>query len=368
MNVLLFFTFGVSLEDWKDKGFLDREIKYYNKLYEKNIKFTFITYGDGSDLELINKIDSKIEIIPIFKNFKVKNKFLKFLYSLFFVIKNKKNISKFDYFKTNQNYGSWLAVFASLFNKKKIISRCGYDLFHFSLLKKNPLKIIASYLICFLIYKKSNRIIVPTLYYYNFIKKYFLLKNQNIEVIPNYVDTLIFKDLKYKKNNNKILFVGRLEKQKNILNILNGLRDSNFCLDILGNGSLKDKIITKAKKINTKVNFINKSYTNNEMPTLLNNYNYLILFSLYEGNPKILLEAMSCGLCVIGSDTYGINDIIESEKNGLLFKLSDYNKICNKIETLDFFKLTEIKNNASKFINEKYDFNNVIKKEIKIYN
>ena len=74
MNVLLFFTFGVSLEDWKDKGFLDREIKYYNKLYEKNIKFTFITYGDGSDLELINKIDSKIEIIPIFKNFKVKNK------------------------------------------------------------------------------------------------------------------------------------------------------------------------------------------------------------------------------------------------------------------------------------------------------
>ena len=85
------------------------------------------------------------------------------------------------------------------------------------------------------------------------------------------VQNIKFKD----SNKDYSILIGN-----NILNILNGLRDSNFCLDILGNGSLKDKIITKAKKINTKVNFINKSYTNNEMPTLLNNYNYLILYSL----------------------------------------------------------------------------------------
>ena len=48
------------------------------------------------------------------------------------------------------------SVFAKIIYGKPLVARAGYDLFHFSLLKKNPFKIITSYFICLFIYKFSN--------------------------------------------------------------------------------------------------------------------------------------------------------------------------------------------------------------------
>ena len=42
MNIILFFTYDISLKDWEKSGLLDREIEFYKKLHEKyNIYFTF---------------------------------------------------------------------------------------------------------------------------------------------------------------------------------------------------------------------------------------------------------------------------------------------------------------------------------------
>ena len=35
MNVILFFTYGVSLKDWDNSGLISREIKLYKELSEK---------------------------------------------------------------------------------------------------------------------------------------------------------------------------------------------------------------------------------------------------------------------------------------------------------------------------------------------
>ena len=66
-----------------------------------------------------------------------------------------KIFKKFDIFKTNQNYGSWLAVFAKIIYGKPLVARAGYDLFIFHYLKKIHLS-ITSYFICLFIYKFSN--------------------------------------------------------------------------------------------------------------------------------------------------------------------------------------------------------------------
>ena len=51
MNVILFFTYGISLYDWKNSGILEKELAIYKKLYKNNnVNFTFITYGDENDL------------------------------------------------------------------------------------------------------------------------------------------------------------------------------------------------------------------------------------------------------------------------------------------------------------------------------
>ena len=76
MNVILFFTYGVSLKDWKSSGLFSREIKHYKALSQKyNVNFTFVTYGDKSDFGILNELPY-IDVIPVYETLKYdKSKF-----------------------------------------------------------------------------------------------------------------------------------------------------------------------------------------------------------------------------------------------------------------------------------------------------
>jgi len=66
MNVILFFTYGVSLKTWESTGLLSREMELYNQLSKKyNIRFTFVTYGDKDDYQYENYFDN-LKILPIY--------------------------------------------------------------------------------------------------------------------------------------------------------------------------------------------------------------------------------------------------------------------------------------------------------------
>ena len=56
MRVLVVFTYGYSLKTWNESGTLERELSIYTEL-QKNygIEFTFLTYGDNSDLQIVIK-------------------------------------------------------------------------------------------------------------------------------------------------------------------------------------------------------------------------------------------------------------------------------------------------------------------------
>ena len=363
-KILLFFTFNTSLIDWKNSGILDRELNYYDKLSKsKKVNITFFTYGDEKDLDTISRLDTNIEIITLFKKKRIKNSIIVFLRSLFFIILNRKLFKKFDIYKSNQNLGSWLPVICKLIYNKKLISRGGYDLFHFSIKKKNPLKIIISYIICFFVYRNSNIIFIPTEFYKRFIIKFFFIKEKKIAILPNYIDLTIFKrNNKINRKKNEVLFIGRLEKQKNIFNMVNYFKNNKFQLHILGNGSLKNKLSIHIKKKYLNVKFINQKVNNKLLPDLLNRYNFFILLSLYEGNPKVLLEAMSCELCPIVSDVVGINNIVDRGKNGLFFDLNNINEL-NMLKKMSIIDIRKLQTNARKFIYNNNSIDTIIYKE-----
>ena len=60
--------------------------------------------------------------------------------------------------------------------------------------------------------------------------------------------TFLKKDIR-KKKTNKILFIGRFTNQKNLFNLLRIFSNNKYCLDLLGDGPLKDDLITYAKII-----------------------------------------------------------------------------------------------------------------------
>lgn len=129
-------------------------------------------------------------------------------------------------------------------------------------------------------------------------------------VIPNYID---IEEINRKKEENvefyvdeecvNICFLGRLVSQKGlegmlikVRNILNNFKD--FHLYIIGDGPLKDKLISEVEEANmyNYVTFLGNK--KNPFP-YLKKCDYLILNSKYEGQGMVALEALALGLEVI---------------------------------------------------------------------
>jgi glycosyltransferase involved in cell wall biosynthesis len=103
------------------------------------------------------------------------------------------------------------------------------------------------------------------------------------------------------------------------------------------------------------------------LPYVLNQAKVFILPSYYEGHPKALLEAMSCGLSCIGSDVTGIREDIEHIKTGYLCK-TDYKNIANAMGIIlsDESLQKTIGNNAREYILKKYSIERILKMELDV--
>ena len=90
MNIALFFTYDVSLDDWGNQKIIEREIELYKQISKKyDIKFKFFTFGNETDLNYQKDL-SPIEIVPIYQSTKkFQSKGLNFLNSLLIPFKFK---------------------------------------------------------------------------------------------------------------------------------------------------------------------------------------------------------------------------------------------------------------------------------------
>ena len=111
----------------------------------------------------------------------------------------------------------------------------------------------------FISYKLADRIILTNPADIDFIIKKFKLKRkkQKIRHFYNHVDINLFKPLNAEKKDKHILFIGRLNQQKNIENLFKAFMHLNdFTLDIVGNISNKILILDKINQFGINVNFL----------------------------------------------------------------------------------------------------------------
>ena len=362
MKIIVFLTYNRSLENWKEDGTLDRELKYYSILSNKlNAEITFFSYA-SQDESFLLKNYNKLFVISIYSGIKRK-KFNKFFYPFFYILTNKKKFEKFNFIKTNQNLGSWNAVFLKiLFKEKILISRSGFDLYHFAKIKKK--NVIKSYLINVLIYHFSNKIIITTDFYKKFISKNFFVTKKKIFVIPNFIDQKIFYKKNFKKLSSNVLFVGRFTKQKNLFELLDFFSNTNLDVDFVGDGDLKNELLMYSKKINCNLSFIDQKIDNFDLPNLYNNYQYFALFSNYEGNPKVLLEAMACGLICFVKNSVGINNIIQHKVNGYIVDSLNKDDLSNIFNNKYNERISKL---AIEYIRENHNINLISDLESNLY-
>ena len=174
---------------------------------------------------------------------------------------------------------------------------------------------------------------------------------RNLMIIPMGVDLNDFKkstevgDLKKKLrlDGEVILSVGRLIDLKGTDYLIKALpkvllRFPQTKALIIGSGPQKSYLLNLAKELHIKdsVVFIGQ-IPHSQMAKYYSLADVFVLPSITskmgetEGFGVVLLEAMACGLPVIGSDTGGIPDIIKNGETGLLFRQKESPDLANQI-------------------------------------
>lgn len=174
------------------------------------------------------------------------------------------------------------------------------------------------------------------------------IKDHNISIYPYCIDhkQFFYKYSKSKEINSrelKLIFIGRLDKEKNLDILINIMKKiSNCSLIIIGDGNYKEILIKNSSNLNiTFTGFID----NSELNDYLNEADIFINPSKTETLGQVTLEAMTSGTPIIASNDGGTLDIIKDNYNGLLYNTE--NDLINKIELLrsdDILRNNLIKN------------------------
>tara|TARA_B100001123_G_scaffold448607_1_gene610459 strand:- start:292 stop:1422 length:1131 start_codon:yes stop_codon:yes gene_type:complete len=318
MKVTLFFTYGVSLKRWAELGILTREISFYHKLmHDHGLEVLFVTYGDETDRIWENELKG-IEVLPIYERLRQpKYKSLALLQSLLVPSSFRKELANSDLFKTNQIWGGWVPVIAKWLIRKPLLTRCGYDFHRFSRMRgSRNIFLLFTWVISYLTYNQADHVHVPTTTDRKSVHETFSVPTKKIEIRPNWINTDQFRPTEGPKSF-QLLTVGRLHPQKNLELLFDALEGTEIAVDVIGVGPQATTLHLLAEQKNIDVTFLGQ-FSTSEMPSIYNRHEIYIQCSRYEGNPKTLLEAMSCGCAVIGTDVSGIREIINNEENGIL--------------------------------------------------
>jgi glycosyltransferase involved in cell wall biosynthesis len=317
MKLSLFFSRGISLDIWKNSGLLHRELTPYKRMLSKFDAVSFITYGKGSEKVCLQGEDD-FEVLSNRWGLPTD------LYAILCPILYRDELIHADIYKTNQINGWWTAGLAKFLYGKPLVVRCGYLLSldqerkgYFGL-RKNFVSLIES-----LAFRCADASIVTTPRMKEEVIRRYNLPHDRINVIPSPIDIDLFRPLPdIKKVEGRLGFVGRFSPEKNIRLLMEALSGiENASLLLMGDGESRAELESFSSRIKINATFTG-NVPNDNIPAWLNTCEAFILPSSWEGMPKALLEAMSCGLPVIGTDVPGIRDIIEHKINGFLCKLS----------------------------------------------
>lgn len=177
-------------------------------------------------------------------------------------------------------------------------------------------------------------------------KKEFPEYSDNYLTINNAVDQNIYYN-KGKKRKKRIIAVGRLEIQKGFKYLIDGFLEfhnqyPNYSLIIVGDGQLKDELYQQVMNLNLSDHVFFKGRLNQKQ--LVNEYNkseIFIMTSLWEGFPKVLLEAIACGCKIITTRVDAIPIILGLDYNYFIATKSprDISKVLQNIIGEDWLKL-----------------------------
>lgn len=173
------------------------------------------------------------------------------------------------------------------------------------------------------------------------------------------------------KKDNYICSLSRLTEEKGIHYLIEAYKqlDTDKKLVIAGDTSDTDDYVQRLKKLaGNDPNIIFTGFVSGKLLNEIYSNAYIyVLPSNLEGMPLSLLEAMSFGNAVIGSDIAEIADVVEDK--AVLFRKSNVDDLKEKLQMICDNKdlAQKYKAEATEFICKKYNWNDVVNQTLKLY-
>jgi glycosyltransferase involved in cell wall biosynthesis len=212
----------------------------------------------------------------------------------------------------------------------------------------------------------------------------FQVKEEDIRVIHNGIDVDKFRvqnsefrvDLKKKMGLGAgplIGIIARLSEEKGHVYLIKAMQEiitkiPQAQLLIVGEGRMREGLVNLTKKIGLEKSvFFLPSVIDTQ--GVLSGMDLFVLPSLKEGLGLALMEAMACGLAVVGSDVGGIRSLIQDKYNGLLVKPADSQGLSHAILELlqNPDKAKYLGSNARIFINQNFSQEKMISETEEVY-
>jgi len=354
-----------GLKSWRDYGLLDREIEIYKRLSLSLKEVNLVSYGGREDFKII----SSVKPVKVLTSRWLPSSVLTVFYLL---MKNYPSLKKIDVVKTNQIAGAEIAIRLKRLLGKKLIVRAGYLPSRF--LKKetvNSSETAYASLLERQAFSVADIGVVTTQRDRQYLIRRYGLDPDKIRVIPNYVLTDAFKPNPPAKKKYDLIFVGRSGKQKNLHRLLKAIlllkKDGkNISLLLIGR-CCQDRLLRNFVQVHDLMVTFQGSVPHLKLPGFLNQARIFILPSLWEGHPKALLEAMSCGLPCIGNKTSSVSQEIRHLQTGYLTKASPKKLACAINYFLNKPKLRlMVGQNARDHILKNYSIERILKLELDI--
>jgi glycosyltransferase involved in cell wall biosynthesis len=218
-----------------------------------------------------------------------------------------------------------------------------------------------------LVYKLAGNIIAVSQYAKKDIIKYFHVNPDKIRVIYNGIaDTAC-------RNNYtaiKIGFVGRFDYSKGLDVLINAIglllgRGIDVTLEIAGSGKQREALEAhiQSKGWQGAIRFLGP-VPYEEIHNFISSNYLLVVPSRIDNLPSVVIEAFSTQTPVVAANVGGIPELIEHNKNGLLFKTEEISDLAEKILLLIINR--ELRDGIAAAGRKHYEMHHTIERNVQV--
>ncbi|MGJ0908709.1 glycosyltransferase family 4 protein [Clostridium botulinum] len=264
-----------------------------------------------------------------------------------------------------------------LYPNKKIIAFChGTDLRQFESFK-NSTKSISKEVLNYVIANCKN---LESVIVSHKDEKMKVIESYKIDENKVYIagtgfnpDTFYINENKINSNKIKIVYAGKLSYSKGVPFLINSINlikkyVNNIDLYLAGSGAGDETIsiikLCKNNSCNFNINVLG-SLSQKKLSDLFRECDILVLPSLYEGLPLVLIEAMACGLKIVCTELPGIKEWMgETINNSGIIEYIPMPKLKN-IDTIVPEEISNFEHNLALFIEKQIKNHLVINAKVK---